>query len=609
MKKTSILLSLMAALMATSTLMAANPAYYYDLNGTNPGSGVANGANYIWNTNDSFWNSATAGDGSGAFTNWMDASSLGLTPGTTAAAQGCWQADFSAGGAGSNYVVTIPATETRDVFYWVSNGDNVTLTGGTIRPQGINTYNAGFGAVNSTLTLSNVTVDVSNCHFVKFIASGGSYSANFLIQSNVNVGYKQYNIGPYATADFGNLLDQNLIFTTNYPGGGQIVCMFFGGYGDNAIIQGSGLLTVPLGGWYAGPFPCLCWNPDGYGNGQGGGFAGRGGKLTINLAGDGHTVTWNGNGDPNNTFCGKPFSLIFDSTTADSPVEFQNGIDLAGYTSPKIKVLTPASSNAVATISGPIVDSVGGGTLTKITQNGYEAAGTLVLSGANTYSGNTIIQEGMLMVTSAHLGAGEFDVYGNAYSNSAFGVKVTSSTVTVPMSGLIMDYAIAGTNTTLEFDYNVVNTNGAIMATNFVVNSTTTINLGGTILPTGVFPLIKYAGSIGGTGFAGLSLGAVPAGYKVALVNNAANQSVDLNVTVQAASIPKIIGATASAGLFSFTATNGAPNSTCAVLSTPNIRSATSGWITNSTKTFSALGTFQFSSLIGSTQQYFRLKQ
>jgi len=597
-----------AALGLVYCSAALAQSYYYDINGTTTGSGVSNGGSYVWNTTDSFWNTDSTGGGGGAFNAWVDNSASPAT------------AYFSAGGGGSgyigsNYVVTIPSGQVRDINYLWANGDNVTLSG-AVRPDGVGTYNRGFGAVNpGVLTFSNLTVLTTNCDFVNL--NSGNYYGLFNFSSGVNVGYKQWAIPGYSTVDFGNLLDQNLIFTTNYPGGGQIACLFFNNYADNAVIQGSGTLTVPLGNWYSGPFPCIAWNGDGYGNNCGGGFAGRGGKLTVNLGGDGHTIAWGTNnfvGDGN----GNKFNLIFNSYNADSPVEFQNGLDLKGRNA-TIKVLSTlysGSTNAIATISGAISDTAGGGTLTKVSQNGYQAAGTLILSGANTYSGVTAIKEGEIVITSAHIGGGEFDVYCNPFTNanSALGINITSSSVTIPMSALVMQNITTLTadyeSNFLDFNYVSVNTNGAVSANNFTVNNTNvTINVSGS-LHLGQFPLIKYQGSIGGNGFAALALGSLPTGVTATLVDNSGNHSVDLNVTaVPTLSTPKIVNVSVSGGNVNFTATNGTPNASCAVLNSANLALPASSWTTNTTATFNANGAFQFSSPISGSQQYYRLKQ
>jgi len=193
--KTQLLLAVTLGSLCGSAAMDANPTYYYDLNGVTPGSGVTSGARYTWNTNDLFWNSSKAGDDSGSFSTWMDAAALGLTNGTTAADNGCWLANFSADSGGANYVVTIPAGEVRDSVYVVANGDTVTLTGGTIRPQGLSTYNAGFAAAApGSLTLSNLTIVTTDCSLLRFIPPGSSANALIKISSGVNVGFKQWEL-------------------------------------------------------------------------------------------------------------------------------------------------------------------------------------------------------------------------------------------------------------------------------------------------------------------------------------------------------------------------------------------------------------------------------
>jgi len=76
----------------------------------------------------------------------------------------------------------------------------------------------------------------------------------------------------------------------------------------------------------------------------------------------------------------------------------------------------------------------------------------------------------------------------------------------------------------------LINVNGALISA-----STVTINLVGATLGAGQFPLIKY-GSLGGSGFGAFAAGTftLPTGVSgsVSLVNNTANQSIDLNVTI-----------------------------------------------------------------------------
>ncbi len=66
-----------------------------------------------------------------------------------------------------------------------------------------------------------------------------------------------------------------------------------------------------------------------------------------------------------------------------------------------------------------------------------------------------------------------------------------------------------------------------------VFNASGTVNLGvnGSGFTVGQFPLIKYTGAIGGSGFAALNLISLPAGVTGSLSNNTANLSVDLVIT------------------------------------------------------------------------------
>ncbi len=116
----------------------------------------------------------------------------------------------------------------------------------------------------------------------------------------------------------------------------------------------------------------------------GGGFSAGTTSLTVNIGGHTtpDTLLW---GD-NSTDLGAKLlgPLTLNAPTASSALTFQNGIDLCGGARTLV-----ASTNSV-TLSGAIIDSVGGGSLTK---NG---SATLYISGTagNTYTGPTTITGG-----------------------------------------------------------------------------------------------------------------------------------------------------------------------------------------------------------------------
>jgi hypothetical protein len=70
-----------------------------------------------------------------------------------------------------------------------------------------------------------------------------------------------------------------------------------------------------------------------------------------------------------------------------------------------------------------------------------------------------------------------------------------------------------------------------VHATNLTISGTCPITLTGTNYLVGQFPLISYVGSIGGGGFASIGTFTPPPGITATLVDNSANQSIDVNIT------------------------------------------------------------------------------
>jgi autotransporter-associated beta strand protein len=95
-------------------------------------------------------------------------------------------------------------------------------------------------------------------------------------------------------------------------------------------------------------------------------------------------------------FVGTNYKLMFGSTDATGTVVFQNNINLAGSNNAPltrgIEVANSATIDVEARISGVLSGSASSG----LTKTG---AGTLELTGINTYSGSTIVREGELRVT------------------------------------------------------------------------------------------------------------------------------------------------------------------------------------------------------------------
>jgi autotransporter-associated beta strand protein len=185
-----------------------------------------------------------------------------------------------------------------------------------------------------------------------------------------------------------------------------------------------------------------------------------------------------------------------------------------------------ASADSTLTINGPgtfpfsglIIN--GGPRKIALTING----GTTTLTGANTYSGNTLVAGGKLVVSTSQTGAGAFTVNDGA----TLGVTVASGGGTLNASSLTLGSAAGATT---EVTLSGPPAAPVINTTTLATHGTVTVNILGGGLTLGQFTVIKYSGSIGGDGFGAFALGSLPTGIEAQLVDNTANQSVDLNVT------------------------------------------------------------------------------
>ncbi len=81
------------------------------------------------------------------------------------------------------------------------------------------------------------------------------------------------------------------------------------------------------------------------------------------------------------------------------------------------------------------------------------------------------------------------------------------------------------------------------------LSGTCTLALTGTNYVVGQFPLISYAGTIGGSGFAAITTFTPPPGVTATLVDNSANQTIDVNITAAPPLGPKAsLGVTPAGG-------------------------------------------------------------
>ena len=125
-----------------------------------------------------------------------------------------------------------------------------------------------------------------------------------------------------------------------------------------------------------------------------GGFAASGGTRIVDLGGNGATLIWGSGG-----FVGEARTLLLSTAASDSTVILNNGIDLNGT------ARTIQANDGSAAVDARIAGVLSNGSLIKT------GAGTLELAAANTYSGQTQINGGGLLVSHASaLGAGNLSL-------------------------------------------------------------------------------------------------------------------------------------------------------------------------------------------------------
>ena len=158
----------------------------------------------------------------------------------------------------------------------------------------------------------------------------------------------------------------------------------------------------------------------------------------------------------------------------------------------------------------------------------YYGGSLVILTGNNSYSGPTMVTNFVqLLITTANQSGGAYDLV----DNGTLDVAVAAGKPTIPMSSLTLEQVNL-------YPGNLGFTRLAAMPSSPVIYATNlSITSGSFILPpsagysVGQFPLIKYNGSIGGAGFAGLTLGTLPTGVTASLVDNSANHTIDLLVS------------------------------------------------------------------------------
>ncbi len=223
----------------------------------------------------------------------------------------------------------------------------------------------------------------------------------------------------------------------------------------------------------------------------------------------------------------EPFQIRKDTAGGTATIRFNNAF------------LRPAAGANTDFMRGLDVAEIQAGGLTidaqydvAIAQNLTGAGGltksgpaTVTLTGGNSYAGSTLVQGGKLVLYTGSTYAGAIQVA----DSTELGVLVQTPGTTLTNSSLSLGAS------TLSFDLGNFTTPTAplMKVSTLSANGAVTINVANALaLAKGQIVLVDYDGTIGGGGFGAFSLVGLPPGVSAELVNNTANTSIDLKITV-----------------------------------------------------------------------------
>ncbi len=226
--------------------------------------------------------------------------------------------------------------------------------------------------------------------------------------------------------------------------------------------------------------------------------AGNGNALTVNLGGSGAALTWAGTAN----FVGDGAALKFGSLLSNSTVIWQNPLALDGGTAGDYNIrqidVTKGVGNAADKTQ--LTGVISGSSTTDLVKTG---TGTLELTAANTYTGNTLIQGGTLRIGA---GGTTGSLAGNILDNAAL---VFNRSDNATYAG-----AISGTGSLTQSGTGTLTLTGANSHTGGTTVSSGTLQVGaggttgslaGDIADNAALvynrsDAVSYAGAISGTG-------------------------------------------------------------------------------------------------------------
>jgi autotransporter-associated beta strand protein len=449
---------------------------------------------------------------------------------------------------------------------------------------------------------SHVTLDMSGLNIFKNIAPGTTMALGTVAQNVVSLSLASnsiinvatlsleatagsngragtFNLGAITNTIYANAINistgkgatTKLQFGVNAPDGSVVIGGTGGGSARATMIMGNGTSgsavcngQLLLAGHYASVMA---------GNVTLGGVGGSTGN------GDLGTLTFdNGTFDATSILMGSSTSAHSSSGTFTVGGDFVHTATL---------IVSSAGSGSFVLGNASISGGTGAGTLT-LNTNGVANVNCSITKNPTAGANNTAtinISGGMLNMTSGTIG-----------------------TPAAPIDNLNLN-----DGSTLQLSVNANTTNISATAVNpsgiTIININSFTNVTGTMQ----IPLIWYNNGL--SPIASLTLGSVPAGYTIgnggALVDNTANQTVDLIVTAPVYVQPTINSLVFSGGNLIISGTNNSGSGgTYRVLTSTNITDPFSSWTVLTNGTFDGSGNFSSTNLVNTStpQRFFRLQ-
>lgn len=367
-------------------------------------------------------------------------------------------------------------------------GSNVTVT----RTASVNMNVTGGGQLNISGTGSRITgnsnlVNISGASTVFVGDNGLLTSPSQVVVGNTAAGGTLTVNGINAAVTLtGTANPQNLVLA-NATGATSTLNMVSGSISNSARGEAGKLSGLRIGSSGAGVASTGTVNLDG-------------GILTVARVYEGNassSSTFNFNGGTL-----RVLSLAFDAAN------FLTGLDTANVLSGGAKIDTNGVNTTIAQI---LLDGGGSGGMTK------EGLGTLILTGANTYTGNTIVNGGKLAITAPYASLTATIVNANA------SLLVTTAATPAPIPSVTLNASSA-----IEVNVGAYNASqlACVSTGAYNANGNYTINLTGQNVVQGDITVLTYTSKTG-TGIP--TLGSVPPGVTGTVIDTGTAIVIDVD--------------------------------------------------------------------------------